>query len=203
MEKEGTDRSIRVDPVRVEMPADELWPPGRTMTFWKLNTDEGTLFTRKSDYKGSPGKYGVIFTLGKPGATRANEDLFLIEALLTQGDSHITVTDKEPGPRGAVEVAKYHIFSNDGGHRAVGYHNTKDRLDQIEFIDIQANSISEAEDIARSALLPQLDYSSLYMDTPLHVRQVDTVEYATGNTKIRLRWDGCPIFCTTRRANFG
>jgi len=133
---------------------------------------------------GSPGQYKVTFILNRPGFSLLPEYQISFQAAV-EGDSHIALT-KPVATRRPEDVATIKIDANteEGQHLAfVGRPNSQGFLARLE-THVEASNFVEAEKAAHRALAPLLSNFSAQLDVPMRVFQMETVQLATGSTRI-------------------
>ena len=139
----------------------------------------------KSGPHGQPGKYKVVLVLSRPGFPLAREgqhafaDKFL-------GDSHLAITRpafSTPENEHATSVA-INADTPFGRFDFIAYPNTRGFVGKIVIESLEANGFEDAELKGYRIVAPTLSQWSILRDIPIHVFQTDSIELATGNTRM-------------------
>ena len=129
---------------------------------------------------GLPGRYKVVFTLGRPGFSLHDEYLIVASDYL-DGDSHLAIAKPAIEGTGPIVVS---TETDSGVFEFTGLPNRRGFLGKLVLESIDAENREDAERRAYSALASVLSSFSVHLDLPMHIFQTDVIELRTGNIHI-------------------
>jgi hypothetical protein len=124
---------------------------------------------------GLPGRYGITFTLCRPGFPLNREREFTAARYL-MGTSHLAIA------KPAVNTAITQIKMEAGTFTFIGSPNDKGFLSRIE-TECDASDFQDAYNRSTVALTPALSHWALRLDVPIEIYQTDIVELRTGSIR--------------------
>jgi hypothetical protein len=134
---------------------------------------------------GARGKYGVLFTLARPGVLPVPEHEFTFKVDIP-GDSHVAIAPPAMRPPtdnpGATKI-KVYSKTDDGSFVFLGHANDRGFLGRLE-TEFDADSFHDAENKAYRALAPSLSNWAVHLDVPVHIWRIHITELSTGNQQI-------------------